>query len=80
MLAIVLKAKMDATRRRGRPNLMYTKFKEDFGGRFHPSPIGLAEWVMDFMRKYGVKDACLSVKDKETGIEIKRAVKQNANL
>ena len=81
MLAVLARAKKDGERRHGRCNLMWAKFKEDYPGyldMINIDPLGKAEWVIEFILKYGVMDYCLSVKDKETERELRG--KQNANL
>jgi len=72
LLSVLKLAKEDGARRYGRPNSMYNRFKRDFSGKIYHDPLLVAEWVMDFIRKYGVKEYCLSVQEKETSKEIRR--------
>ena len=72
LLSTLNQAVRDGKRRRSRPNLMCTEFEHDFGGRINHSSVEVAEWVLDFIAKYRVKEYCLSVRDQDSARELRK--------
>ncbi len=73
MLAVLAQAKKDGERRFGRCNLMWGLFKKEvLQERLNIEPAEVADWVMVFIQKYGIRDECLSVREWEMKMEENR--------